>query len=75
MLNLAHTLDRTWNIMRGMDRHIVAMEREQQRAGQFHEDIMENIRDIYRDMNNSREISHEREGMWREQHHMNITVE
>ena len=75
MFNLADTVDRTWNIMRGMDRHIIGMELEQQRAGQFHEDIMENIRDIHRDMNNSREISHEREGMWREQHHMNITVE
>ena len=75
MLDMANTVDRTWRIMRGMDIHIVAMEREQQRAGQFHEDIMENIRDIHRDMQNSRDISNEREDMWRQQHLVNISVD
>ena len=75
MLNLADAVDQVWNILRAMERHIQGTDREQLRAGQFHEDIMENIRDAHRVIHGLQEAIEEGEVMGCQHHWVNLTLE
>ena len=75
MLNLADAFDQVWTILRGMEGYIQGMDWEQQRAGQFHEDRKENIRDTHWENHRIREVIHEMQDVGRQQYRVNLVVE